>query len=91
MDAKSDLDGLKEAPTLSIGAHQVKMRGLLFKDEEVEEPSLSPLMIDPVSVRPEATPLNVAWKDDIRLRTVMDSGAAESVGPPSMAPRVQIQ
>ena len=69
----------------------MNMRSLLFKEEEAEEPSLSPLMIDPVSIRPEAFPLNVDWKDEsdpewIRLRTVMDSAAAESVGPPSMAP-----
>lgn len=43
-----------------------------------------PLTIDLVSLRPEALPLNVAWKDEsdpewTRLRTVMDSGAAESV------------
>ena len=54
-----------------------------------------PLTIDPVSMRPEALELNMAWKDETdpewtRLRTVMDSGAAESVGPPSMAPGVPI-
>ena len=70
------------------------MRQML--NEVAQSPTLSPLIIDPVSMRPEALPLNVAWKDEsdpewIRLRTVMDSGAAESVGPLSMAPRVQIQ
>ena len=52
-----------------------------------------PLTIDPVSMRPESMPLNAAWKDEsdpewVRLRTVMDSGAAENVWPPSMAPTV---
>ena len=52
--------------------------------------SLTPLTIDPVSLHPEPLPLNVAWKDETdpewtRIRTVMDSGAAESVGPRSMA------
>ena len=74
--------------TLDIGEHQVKLGGLLG-------PSICPLTIDPVSVQPEALELNVAWKDETdpqwtRLRTVMDSGAAESVGPPSMAPGVPI-
>lgn len=37
---------------------------------------------------PEPLALNMAWKDETdpewtRIRTVMDSGAAESVGPPS--------
>ena len=54
-----------------------------------------PLTIDPVSMRPGAPPLNVDWKDESDpertcIRTVMDSGAAESVGPPSMAPKVPI-
>ena len=44
-------------------------------------------------MRPAALPLNGAWKDEsdpewTRLRTVMDSGAAGNVGPPSMAPMV---
>ena len=52
-----------------------------------------PLTIDPVTMRPESLPLNATWKDEsdpdwIRLRTVMDSGAAENVGPPTMAPTV---
>ena len=58
-----------------------------------DEEDILPLTIDPVSVRPESLPLNAAWKDEsdpewIRLRTVMDSGAADNVGPPSMAPMV---
>ena len=85
-------DDHQGVPTLDIGGHQVKMRSLLF-NEEAESPTLNPLIIDPVSIRPEALPLDVAWKDEsnpewIRLRTVMDSGAAESVGPPSMAPGI---
>ena len=42
------------------------------------------------------TPLHsVSWKDEshpmwVRIRTVMDSGAADSVAPPSMAPKVAI-
>ena len=42
------------------------------------------------------TPLHaVSWKDEthpmwVRIRTVMDSGAAESVAPPSLAPKVSI-
>ena len=72
------------------------MEGLLEKAPTSKDMVLSPLTIDPVSVRPEALALNVAWKDETdpewtRLRTVMDSGAAESVGPPSMAPGVPIQ
>jgi len=89
---RPDEDKDQGLPTLGIGRHQVRMRGLLLNEED-ENPSLSPLTIDPASIRPEALPLNVAWKDDtdpewIRLRTVMDSGAAESVGPPSMAPGI---
>ena len=81
--------GSGESTTLDIGGHQVKMRSLLY-DEEADDPALNPLLIDPVNIRPEALPLNVAWKDDSIpgwkcLRTVMDSGAAESVGPPTMA------
>ena len=58
-----------------------------------EEDSILPLTIDPMSMRQESLPLNAAWKDEsdpdwIRLRTVMDSGAAENVGPPTMAPTV---
>ena len=54
---------------------------------------LTPLTVGTVSMRPESLPLNAAWKDEsdpgwVRLRTVMDSGAAENVGPPSMAPTV---
>ena len=37
----------------------------------------------------------VSWKDDshpmwLRIRTIMDSGAADSVAPPSLAPKVTI-
>ena len=54
---------------------------------------LHPLTIDPVSMKPGAMPLNAAWRDETdpewtRIRTVMDSGAAENVGPPTMAPLV---
>jgi len=56
---------------------------------------VSPLTFDPESGAAEPLALNAAWKDEsdpewTRLRTVMDSGAAESVGPPSMAPGVPI-
>ena len=56
---------------------------------------ISPLTFDPESGVAEPLALNMAWKDEsdpewTRLRTVMDSGAAESVGPPSMAPGVPI-
>ena len=43
------------------------------------------------------TPLHaVSWKDEshptwVRIKTVMDSGAADSVAPPSMAPKVAVQ
>ena len=55
--------------------------------------TLSPLTIDPVCTKPEAMPLNAAWRDETdpewtRIRTVMDSGAAENVGPPTMAPMI---
>ena len=55
---------------------------------------LNPLTIDPVSMEPEAIPLNAAWRDETdpectRIRTVMDSGAAQNVGPPTMAPLVR--
>ena len=42
------------------------------------------------------TPLHsVSWKDEshpmwVRIRTVMDSGAADSVAPPTLAPKVEI-
>ena len=42
------------------------------------------------------TPLHsVSWKDEshpmwVRLRTVMDSGAADSVAPPALAPRLRL-
>ena len=54
-----------------------------------------PFTIDPVSLKAEPLFLNAVWKDEsdqewIRIRTVMDSGAAENVGPPSMAPLVPI-
>ena len=60
-----------------------------------DELGLQPLIIDPESGCPEPLALNMAWKDETdpewtRLRTVMDSGAAESVGPPTMAPGVPI-
>ena len=63
-------------------------------DEAEHHPqNLLPLTIDPVSVRPAALPLNATWKDESNLewtliRTVVDSGAAESVGPPSMTSTV---
>ena len=43
-----------------------------------------------------AAPAAVSWKDEshpswVRIRTVMDSGAAQSVAPPSMAPGVIIE
>ena len=52
-----------------------------------------PLTIDPVSMKSETLPLNAAWKDGTdpewtRIRTVMDSSAAENVGPPAMTPMV---
>jgi hypothetical protein len=66
--------------------------GAVLHSEELD-PVVLPLTIDPVTMRPESLLLNAAWKDEshpdwIRLRTVMDSGAAENVGPPSMAPMV---
>ena len=43
-----------------------------------------------------AVPAAVSWKDEshpswVKIRTVMDSGAAQSVAPPSMAPGVIIE
>ena len=72
---------------------KVDMRQMFSEDEP--SPTLQPLTIDPESGCPEPLALNMAWKDETdpewtRLRTVMDSGAAESVGPPSMAPGVPI-
>ena len=54
---------------------------------------LAPLTIDTVSLKPDSLPLNAAWKDESIpgwncIRTVMDSGAAENVGPTAMAPMV---
>ena len=86
--------GIEVEGDMSLTSLKVNMRQML--NEEAESPTLSPFIIGHVSMRPEALPLSVAWKDEsdpewIRLRTVMDSGSAESVGPPSMAPRIQIQ
>ena len=57
---------------------------------------MNALLIDSSIAASEPLPLNAAWKDETdpawtRIRTVMDSGAAESVGPPAMAPGVPIQ
>ena len=73
-------------------------RPLTEEESEFEsplEPVLLPLTIDD-SYQPVDTPLHgVSWKDEshpmwVRIRTVMDSGAAESVAPPTMAPQVSI-
>ena len=66
-----------------------------FVEEWFQKDGLNPLTIDAGSGVTEPLALNMAWKDETdpewtRLRTVMDSGAAESVGPPSMAPGVPI-
>ena len=58
--------------------------------------SAYPLTLDAGSGFVEPLAINMAWKDEsdpewTRIRTVMDSGAAESVGPPSMAPEVPIR
>ena len=85
-----------EEPASHKTAVMLNLAPMIQRDEFVGEDSDAeayPLTIDPVSMRPEALPLNAAWKDEsdpgwIRIRTVMDSGAAENVGPPSMAPTV---
>ena len=73
-------------------------RKQLVEDSEFESPSdsnLLPLTIDD-SFPLVDTPLHaVSWKDEshpmwVKIKTVMDSGAAESVAPPTMAPRVSI-
>ena len=51
---------------------------------------------DHVDTPLHAVPAAVSWKDEshpswVRIRTVMDSGAAQSVAPPSMAPGVIIE
>ena len=61
-----------------------------------EYKSAFPLTLDAGSGFVEPLAINMAWKDEsdpewTRIRTVMDSGAAESVGPPSMAPEVPIR
>ena len=62
-----------------------------------EDPLICPLTIDESASRFEATPLHaLSWKDEshpqwVRIRTLMDSGAAQSVAPPSMAPGVMIE
>ena len=54
-----------------------------------------PLTIDH-GEKQDDTPLNsVSWRDEshpnwVRIRTVMDSGAADSVAPPTLAPHVNI-
>ena len=70
--------------------HMEFVEGMFQKDE------LSALTFDAGSGVAEPLAINVACKDETdpewtRIRTVMDSGAAESVGPPSMAPEVPIR
>ena len=84
------VDG-SETPPDKRTAVMLDVKAMLTATEKDE--TLLPLTIDPVSIRPESLPLNAAWKGEsdpewIRIRTVMDSGAADNVGPPSMAPMV---
>ena len=70
--------------------HMEFVEGMFQKD------GLNPLTFDAGSGVVEPLAINMAWKDETdpewtRIRTVMDSGAAESVGPPSMAPEVPIR
>ena len=70
--------------------HMEFVEGMFHKD------GLNPLTFDAGSGVVEPLALHMAWKDETnpewtRIRTVMDSGAAESVGPPSMAPEVPIR
>ena len=58
---------------------------------------LCPLLIDDSQAQPEPLSVNsFPWQDEsdsgwIRIKTVMDSGASESVAPPKMAPGVAIE
>ena len=71
-----------------IGSHIDSWNG----DREV-----MPLTIDEHTGRSDPIPLHaLSWKDEshpqwVRIRTVMVSGAAESVAPPSMAPGVVME
>ena len=76
----------------------MRKRKQLVEGSEFESPpdsNLLPLTIDD-SFPLVDTPLHaVSWKDEphpmwVKIKTVMDSGAAESVAPPTMAPRVSI-
>jgi len=84
----ADVDEGTKAPTTPV---RIALDRIVNSEQEHLE--AFPLTIDPVSIQPVALPLNATWKDEsdpdwIRLRTVMDSGAAENVGPPTMAPTV---
>ena len=89
-DKESDLEDTVEVPR-DIQKVLVKAAQGEGPLKDMLSPPVLPLTIDPVSMKPDSLPLSAAWRDEtdpewIRIRTVMDSGAAENVGPPTMAP-----
>ena len=58
--------------------------------------AIFPLTIEPGGIQQDTPLHSVSWKDEshpmwVRIRTVMDSGAADSVAPPTLAPQVEIR
>ena len=73
-----------------LGRAQELVKGIMKKGKSTSgDLSTGPLTIDE-SINRSDTPLHaVSWRDEshpqwVRIRTVMDSGAAQNVAPPSM-------
>ena len=87
--------GSEEGPdTLSARGYLQELA--LFGDFTDDHPVM-PLTIDESTSRAEPTPLHaLSWRDEshpqwVRIKTVMDSGADESVAPPDKVSRVAME
>ena len=97
---KLDFEGSRVPAGLSDQEQTAKEESKGQEENSPRDSPICPLTIDDsfhhVDTPLHAVPAAVSWKDEshpswVKIRTVMDSGAAQSVAPPSMAPGVIIE
>ena len=93
--------GGRESPFLKWGSPSKANDSNEFhsgEEREIDSPNdqeVFPLTIEQGDKQSDTPLHSVSWKDEsdpmwVRVRTVMDSGAANSVAPPTLAPQVEI-
>ncbi len=89
--------GATENPTVLRRAQEL-VKGIMKKQGKSKSEDLftGPLTIDDSIRRPDTLVHAISWRDEshpqwVKIRTVMNSGAAQDVAPPSMAPGVVVE